>query len=115
MKNKLLYLSPALQDIDEIVKYHITQVGPASARKIYATMKTSIDRLMDFPLMGQTHPDPILGAAGFRQLVLTKTYVAIYKIIGDTVYIYRIVNGKTDYPRLLRNMIFMVPDEDEKN
>lgn len=52
--------------------------------------------------MGQTHPDPILAASGYRKLVLTKTYVAIYKLIGDTVYIYAIVNGTTDYPRLLK-------------
>ena len=54
------------------------------------------------PLMGQTHPDPILAASGYRKLVLTKTYVAIYKLIGDTVYVYAIVNGTTDYPRLLK-------------
>lgn len=51
--------------------------------------------------MGQIHPDPMLAASNFRKLVLTKTYVAIYKIEGDTVYIYRIVNGMTDYPKLL--------------
>ena len=65
-------------------------------------MKTTINRLRDFPLMGQTHPDPILAASGYRKLVLTKTYVAIYKLIEDTVYVYAIVNGTTDYPRLLK-------------
>ena len=32
----------------------------------------------------------------------TNAYVAIYKIIDNTVYIYRVVNGKTNYPRLLK-------------
>ena len=82
-KSKLVYLPPAQHDFEEIVK-------------------TTINRLRDFPLMGQTHPDPILAASGYRKLVLTKTYVAIYKLIGDTVYIYAIVNGVTDYPRLLK-------------
>ena len=45
---------------------------------------------------------PILAAQGYRKLVLNKTYVAVYKMIGDTVYIYRIVNGAMDYPKLLR-------------
>ena len=48
----------------------------------------------------------VLGAFGglpaYRKLVLTKTYVAIYKLIGGTVYVYAIVNGTTDYPRLLK-------------
>ena len=79
-----------------------TEAGTPYARKIYSTMKTAINRLRDFPLMGQTHPDPILAANGYRKLVLTKTYVAVYKVIGDTVYIYAIVNGTTDYPRLLK-------------
>ncbi len=101
-KTKLVYLTPAISDFDEIVKFHIIQVGVLSARKIYHEMETTINKLMDFPLMGQTHPDRMLAAQGYRKLVLTHTYVAIYKVIDDTVYIYRIVNGKTDYPRLLK-------------
>ena len=97
-KSKLVYLPSAQHDFEEIVKYHITEAGTPYARKIYSTMKTTINRLRDFPLMGQTHPDPILAANGYRKLVLTKTYVAVYKVIGDTVYIYAIVNGTTDYP-----------------
>lgn len=102
MKSKLVYLAPATHDFDEIVKFHISKAGPKYARQIYTTMKKDISKLSDFPLMGQTHPDPILAAAGFRKLVLTQTYVAIYKVIADTVYIYAIVNGRTDYPRLLK-------------
>lgn len=101
-KNKLVYLTPASEDFEEIVKYHIAQSGVQSGRKIYAVMKKGIEKLQEFPLMGQTHPDPLLAAEAFRKLVLTHTYVAIYKVIGDTVYIYRIVNGCTDYPRLLK-------------
>lgn len=101
-KVKLEYLAPAVSDMEEIVKYHITNVGVPSARKIYATMESTIERLADYPLMGQTHPDPLLAAQGFRKLVLTDTYVAIYKVINDTVYLYRVVNGKTNYPRLLK-------------
>ena len=92
-KVKLEYLAPAVSDFEEIVKYHIAQVGVPSARKIYALMETAINKLSDFPLLGQIHPDPLLAAQGYRKLVLNQTYVAIYRIIGDTVYIYRIVNG----------------------
>ena len=101
-KSKLVYLKPAQNDFEEIVKYHIVEIGTTSARSIAAVMETTINKLANFPLMGQTHPDPILAANGFRKLVLTKTYVAIYKIIDGTVYIYRIVNARTNYPRLLR-------------
>lgn len=101
-KNKLVYLTPALNDMGEIIKFHILEVGVESADKIYVLMKNSIEKLTDFPLLGQMHPDPLLAKEGYRKLVLTKTYVAIYKIIDGTVYIYRIVNGRTDYPKLLK-------------
>ena len=101
-KVKLEYLSPAVSDMEEIVKFHITNAGVPLARKLYAMMETTIGKLSDYPLMGQIHPDPLLAAQGFRKLVLTNTYVAIYKIIDNAVYIYRVVNGKTNYPRLLK-------------
>lgn len=101
-KSKLVYLAPAMRDFESIVKYHITEVGAESVRKIYRTMKETIDKLQDFPLMGQTHPDPLLASDNYRKLVLTKTYVAVYKVINKTVYVYRIVNGATDYPKLLK-------------
>ncbi len=100
-KLDLIYLSPAAEDFEEIVKYHLIQAGVPSARKIAATMEGTINKLRDYPLMGQTHPDRLLAQQGYRKLVLTQTYVAIYKIIDSTVYIYRIVNGKTNYPSLL--------------
>ena len=101
-KAKIEYLSPAAADIEEIVKYHITNVGVASARKVYASMEDTISKLSQYPLLGQIHPDPLLASQGFRKLVLTSSYVAIYKIIGGTVFIYRVVNGRTNYPRLLK-------------
>lgn len=99
---KLVYLTPAEQDLKEIVKFHITQVGVQSARNIYQTIRQTILRLRDFPLMGQIHPDPLLAAENYRKLVLTNTYVAVYKVAGDMVSIYRVVNGATDYPSLLK-------------
>ena len=53
-------------------------------------------------MLGPIHPDPELAALSYRKLVLTKTYAAVYRLIDDTVTIYRVVNGKTDYPKLLK-------------
>lgn len=102
IKHKLFYLAAAEVDILSIVKFHADKVGPTSAREIYRTIREEIGRLQDFPLIGQIHPDPELAAMGYRKLVLNQTYVAVYKVADDTVLIYRIVNGATDYPRLLR-------------
>lgn len=100
-KIKLVYLPEALGDLEEIVKFHIGRVGVASGRATYAAIREPIAKLSAFPLMGQTHPDPVLASHGFRKLVTKSPYVCIYKVFSDTVYIYRIVNGATDYPKLL--------------
>ena len=99
---EVVYLRPALEDMEEIVKFHISEVGSASARKIYADMRRKLGLLAELPLVGHTHPDPVLAQAGYRKLVLTRTYVAVYRIIDGVVTIYRVVNGRTDYPRLLK-------------
>ena len=64
-------------------------------------MRREIGRLANFPLMGQTHPDPLLAAEGCRKLVLTDN-VAVYRIIAGEVVNYRVVKGRSDYPRLLK-------------
>ncbi len=55
-----------------------------------------------FPMTGPPHFDPELAVQGYRKLVLTKTYVAVSPVVDRTVLVYRIVNGATDYPKLLK-------------
>lgn len=100
-RHKLVYLASADADILKIVGFHADQVGPDSARKIYQAIREQIAQLQSFPMMGQIHPDPELAVQGYRKLMLTKTYVAVYKAVGGAVIIYRVVNGKTDYSKLL--------------
>ena len=99
---KLAYLPPAEADILGIVRLHAEQVGPASAREVYRSIREQLGRIQDFLMLGPIHPDSELAALGYRKLVLTKTYVAVYRLIDDTVTVYRVVYGKTDYPRLLK-------------
>ena len=37
--SKLVYLTTAAHDMEEVVKFHIANVGPASARKVYVSME----------------------------------------------------------------------------
>jgi len=101
-KSKLVYLESAKSDLLSIAAYHLEKVGPQSARRITDALVDAIDRLAHYPLIGQTHPDPVLAVHGFRKLVSAASYVCIYKVFPDAVYIYRIVNGATDYPGLLK-------------
>lgn len=101
-KSRIVYLEPVKDDVLSIAGLHLEKVGSQSTRKITDTMIGSIDRLATFPLMRPIHRDPVLSARGYRKLVTTEPFVCIYKVFQDAITIFRIVNGATDYPRLLK-------------
>lgn len=91
----------ALLDIEKIADYHLKMVGPKSAQRITDKLLDSIEKLGDYPLCGAEHPDDFLRKQGFRKLI-SGEYVCVYKLISDTVYVYRVVHGSTEYPKLLK-------------
>ena len=101
-KAKIEFLQVSWLDIDRISDFYLREVGLVSAEKIVDEILAHIGILCEHPYAGPLHPDPVLAKQEYRKLVLTKTYIAVYRVIGDTVYISRIVNGKTDYPSLFK-------------
>ena len=98
---KVEILLAAWQDIDKIADFHKKMVGAASAQRITDKILDTLERLGSFPYMGTQHPDPELAQRDFRK-VICGNYVCVYKLIGSSVFVYRVVNGKTDYPKLLK-------------
>lgn len=100
-KAKVEILTPALNDIDKIADYHLLAAGPISAEKITDKLIDSIEKLGEYPLLGAEHSDPVLQERGYRKLVCGE-YICVYRLIDDTIYVYRVVHGMTDYPKLFR-------------
>ena len=100
-KYRVEILLAAWQDIEKIADFYLRMVGAASAEKITDKILDTLEKLGDFPYMGAQHSDPELARLEYRK-VICDDYVCIYKIIENRVYVYRILNGKTDYPRLLK-------------
>lgn len=98
---KIEFLSAAWSDIDQISDFHLLMVGPKSAAAITDKLLDAIQHLEDHPLMGTEHGDPVLAKNGYRKLICGD-YVCVHKVIAKTVYIYRIVHGSTDYPKMFR-------------
>ena len=98
---KVEILLAAWQDIDKIADFHMKMVGAASAQRITNKILDTLERLGSFPYMGAQHSDPELARRDFRK-VICGDYVCVYKLIGSSVFVYRVVNGKTDYPKLLK-------------
>lgn len=94
-------LLAAWQDIDRISDFHLRMPGAASARRITDSIPETLERLGDVFLHGAQHPDPELMRREYRK-VLCGGYVCVYRVIGASMYVHRVVNGRTDYPRLLK-------------
>ena len=91
----------AWQDIDQISDYYLSKAGAHYAKRITDRLLDTISSLSVFPFAGARLPDPELARQGYRK-ILCDDYICIYKIIEKAVYVYRVVNGRRDYPKLLR-------------
>ena len=98
---RLEILTPAWQDIDRISDLHLLLVGPQSAQKITDKLLDTIALLASQPYMGALHPDSFLAQREYRKIICGN-YVCVYKVIGTTVYVYRVGGARTHYPKLLR-------------
>lgn len=99
---QIKYLRAAMRDLEGIAQLYLGLAGADSAGKFIDEILHTVDLLRTFPYSGALHPDMVLAEREFRK-VICRDYVCVYKVIDSekTVYIYRIVNGKTDYPQLL--------------
>ena len=96
---KVIFLQPAKNDLLEIAAYYNEVFGRESAKKVIASIKKAIMRLELFPDSGSVPPDRMLEKQGYR-MVISGKFVAIYRQLGDIVYIYHICNTQTNYPLL---------------
>ena len=96
---ELIISEAAQKDIDEISRLHHQLVGPKSAAKAVE----ALSRLRDYPLSGRLAQDEALYRMGCRLLVIGK-YICIYRLIGDDIVVYRVADGRRDYPSLFKKM-----------
>ena len=75
------------------------KIGPISARKITDKILDALKRPEEFPQSATYVSDSDLKSQGYRMLVCDK-YVCIYRLIGDTGYVYHIAHGSTEYGKL---------------
>ena len=103
------FLQEALNDLEEIVLY-IARDSRQDALRMHDKIIEKINDLMIFPKRGQRVPDKKMAAAGYRLLGI-KPYIAFYRIIDRTVFIYRVLHGATNYPLMYEQMIQNTFDE----
>ena len=97
-KYKIRYLQEAVDDLDEIVLY-IAKDSTENAFKKYDEIRKNINKLSVLPKRGRLVPDKNMTRLGIRMLFIS-SYIIFYRIIGEEVFIYRILHGKQNYPIL---------------
>lgn len=92
-------LPSAWEDLKRIEDWYLINFSAESAEKVSNGILNAIDRLAMFPDSGSPMPDGWLNAQGYR-MVISKSYVAIYRKIDMDVYVYHIANTKAEYTKL---------------
>lgn len=100
---KLEILTQAREEIREIARMHMALVGPNSARKITTSLRKSMEHLRGHPHLGVSLEERDLSRQGYRKLVCGN-YLCFYRLIGDTIFVYHIADGRTEYKRLFRDL-----------
>ncbi|MEA4914175.1 MAG: type II toxin-antitoxin system RelE/ParE family toxin [Christensenella sp.] len=100
---KLTILTPAQRELEEIAQVYLELAGVDSARKITDQILDSLERLKTYPLSGSLPRDRWLREAGYR-LIISGKYITAYRLMGDTVFVYHIAHGASDYPTLMKEI-----------
>ncbi len=96
---KIQYLSPAVNDLDDIFNY-IMRDNPSAAVSLLEKFDHSISQLAINPEIGVIPKDDRLKKLGYRMLIIGK-YLVFYVVKANTVQIRRIIHGARQYSFLL--------------
>jgi addiction module RelE/StbE family toxin len=97
MAHKIIWSPEAVADLTEIRDY-VARDSDAYAAALVERILSSIDRLSDFPNLGQRVPE--LDDDFIRQLIVDR-YRVIYRVREQAVDLAAIVHGARDLPRAL--------------
>ncbi|WP_243290959.1 type II toxin-antitoxin system RelE/ParE family toxin [Bacillus sp. FJAT-47783] len=102
-KKTIKYTPAAVDDMDEIFSY-ISYDNVFAAEKLLEKLNAQISTLADYPNLGSVLSEEkyLLVERGFRFIVV-HPYLVFYRIIDDSIIIYRILHGRRDYLRELFN------------
>ncbi len=102
-RHRLEILAPAQRELDEIALVFMELSGVDAALKITDRILNALEHLKEQPAMGVPFRDKTLRLDGYRMLICGR-YICVYRKIGDVVYVYHIVDGRANYPRLLSDL-----------
>jgi len=105
---EVLLTEGAQKDLESLYDYIAEYDSPANANHVLDQLLKVADSLGQFPERG-AYPRELLalGIREYRQS-LFKPYRVIYRVIGQRVYIYLIVDGRRDMQALLARRLLAI-------
>lgn len=98
---RLEFTSDAIDDIDGIRRYITTVLkNRSAATRIVKMITASCRQLKEQPLMGMSVEARIEITSDLRYVVC-ENWLVFYRVVGDIVQIVNVLDGRTDYIRLL--------------
>lgn len=100
-KFRVLLTAGAERDLETLYDHVVRSDGVPQAHRLLDQLMESVDSLTSFPERGG-HPRELisLGIKEYRQ-ILFKPYRVIYRINGQQVVVYLVVDGRRDMQSLL--------------
>lgn len=93
---KLIYKAVAINDIKMITDYIEDELNnPIAASNLKESIVKGISRLKSNPKLGK-----VLKNSNYRYIIINNILV-FYEIDNDTIYITRVLDGRTDYIKTL--------------
>lgn len=99
MSYKVELLPTAWDDLKQIEDYYLIQFSAETALKVSDSILTTVEQLELFPESGSLTPDSWLNEMGYRMVICEK-HIAIYKKIGEMIFVYHIADTQTEYTKL---------------
>ena len=95
----------AEHDLDDVVNYVAEHDGAINADKVLTALTDTCESLASFPERGNVPKElRALGISDYRE-VHFKPYRIIYRVMGRTVVIYCIVDGRQDMQSFLQRRL----------
>ena len=93
---KVEWLYEARNEYRDFLTFYKTKVGEKYARAFADKILSGVRQLEHFPESGVLKQNTLMGKYGFRALFIDQ-YVCIYKIEGETVYIFHLTDARKNY------------------
>jgi toxin ParE1/3/4 len=95
----------AVRDLEELYHYIALHDAPGKADQVLAKIEKTFSGLSEFPERG-AYPKELLplGIRDYREIFF-KPYRVIYRVTGDNVYVFLIVDGRRDMQALLQRRL----------